>query len=65
MKREDHEGPPCSCPLCVAAGVDDKPIRRDYRSGKWVHGYDLKRLYDAQADFWNRVKAITDRKAMS
>lgn len=64
MKREDFEGPPCHCPDCVRADVTEKPIRRDYRTGKWVHGYELRKLYEAEADFWNRVKAISDRKGM-
>jgi hypothetical protein len=64
VKREDYEGPPCHCEACVMADITDKPIRRDYRSGKWVHGYELKKLYQAEADFWNRVKAISDRKGM-
>jgi len=51
MKPADHVGPPCSCPLCVQAGVTQLEARRDPRSGVWLHGYDLKRWYEARDQF--------------
>lgn len=62
MKREDFEAFPCGCGECVQAGVNTKPQRRDPRSGKWLHGYDLKRLYDAEASFWQQFRALVDSK---
>lgn len=63
MKRDDYESPPCHCPDCSQAGVTDKPLRRDPRSGKWLHGYALKAVYDAEADFWARVRAKDHARA--
>ena len=64
MKREDFEAPPCQCPECTQAGVTDKSLRRDPRSGKWLHGYALKGVYLAEAEFWARVKRLGDAKAL-
>ncbi len=46
MKRRDFEQDPCSCGECVQAGVADKRQLRDPQTGRWLHGYDLKRYYD-------------------
>ncbi len=64
MTREDFEGPCCHCSLCVMADVTDKPIRRDGTTGKWLHGRELRKAYEAEADFWAKVKAVSARKGM-
>ena len=60
----DHERGPCTCAECAQAGVSEQPQKRDPRSGKWLHGYDLKRLYDAQARFWETFRAQVATKGM-
>jgi hypothetical protein len=64
MKRDDFEGPPCSCPDCTQAGIAGANTQRDPKTGKWLHGYALKRVLESRAEFWERVKAISDRKGM-
>ena len=44
----DFIGPPCGCPACVQAVVNEHEQRRDPWTGKWLHGYDLKRWYEAR-----------------
>lgn len=58
MKREDFEGPPCSCPACFQAGVSEQPQIRDRYTGKWLHGQDLRRWYEAKAKFEELAKTI-------
>jgi hypothetical protein len=47
IRREDFVRPPCTCAECRQAGVDTQEQVRDPDSGKWLHGYALKRYYDA------------------
>lgn len=56
MKREDIEGAPCLCPECHQAGVSELPLVRDPQSAEWLHGYRLKRWYEAK----NRYRAAMD-----
>lgn len=64
MKREDHEQGPCTCGDCQQAGVSHLNQRRDPFSGKWLHGYDLKRLYDAADACREMVKKLASMKGM-
>jgi hypothetical protein len=61
MKTEDFVGPPCDCPDCRQAGVTDLNTKRDPWTGKWLHGYDLKRLYEAQQKFLREARAAVGR----
>lgn len=56
MKIEDFEEPPCGCALCVQADVAHLPIRRDWSTGVWLHGYDLKRWYAARERFMTAAR---------
>lgn len=58
MKREDFEGEPCSCAECSQAGVTDKPLIRDRYTGVWLHGYNLKRWYEAKAKFQQQMAEL-------
>ncbi len=51
MKPVDYIGDCCECPECSQAGVSEKPIRRDPRSGAWMHGQALRRWYEAYENF--------------
>ena len=62
VRWEAFEREPCHCPRCVQAGVEDRPQKRDPRGGHWLHGYDLKRLYEAEAAFWQRFNELKARK---
>lgn len=53
--RSDFEQAPCPCGECVQAGVAGFPQLRDWSSGKWLHGYDLKRVYEAKDAFWKKA----------
>jgi hypothetical protein len=64
VKWEDFEREPCGCGECVQAGVSGRPQKRDPQTGKWLHGYDLKRLYQAQDSFWKKFKAMASTKGM-
>lgn len=57
MNRADYIGPPCACPECTQAGVTHRETRRDPRSGAWLHGYALRRWYDA----FDRAQALWRR----
>jgi hypothetical protein len=59
MKPEDFRRGPCACPECRQAGVDEKPQLRDPQSGRWLHGYDLRRNYDAADRFRAQLKALS------
>lgn len=48
MKPEDFIGEPCTCGECRQAQVSQLPSRRDPWTGKWLHGYPLRRLYEAK-----------------
>lgn len=62
MKPADFVGRPCDCPNCRQAGVTELAIRRDPRSGEWLHGYDLKRWYDAKARFEQAARAAVGER---
>lgn len=62
MKREDFIGAPCSCGECVQAGVSHEEIRRDPDSGRWMHGYSLKRFYENYARFKREARAAVGPK---
>lgn len=64
MKREDYEQQPCSCAECRQAGVSHLFQKRDPRSGVLLHGYPLRRLYDAEAEFWRRLDGLKASKAI-
>lgn len=64
MKRADFEREPCQCPECRQAGVDDKPQRRDPQTGKWLHGYALKRGYDAADACLEAVRKLAQGKGI-
>ena len=57
MKYSDVIGDPCACPQCMQAGVSEVAVRRDPRSGAWLHGYDLTRWYQAREQFLTRARA--------
>ena len=56
MKAADFEREPCFCGECQQAGVSERPQKRDPRTGKWLHGYELRRLYEAEANFWDKFR---------
>lgn len=73
-ERRGFEGAPCGCGTCREAGVEDRPTRfvpveppdrrvldrRSVLRGRWIHGWDLARWYQARADCYEvmlRVKA--------
>jgi hypothetical protein len=58
MNLRDIQGEPCSCGQCVQAGVSDKPIRRDPHSGVFLHGYDLRRWYEARDGFLAKARKV-------
>jgi len=51
LQPKDHIAPPCSCPECYQAGVTKLEQRRDPYSGKLLHGYPLRRWYEAREQF--------------
>lgn len=59
LKRDDFERPACDCGECRQAGVSDRPQLRHSRTGVWLHGYELKRVYEARDSFW----ALVHRKS--
>lgn len=56
MRTEDMIQPPCGCPECVQAGVSTLERRREPRTGELLHGYPLKRWYDAKAAFVTQAR---------
>lgn len=58
MRPEDYTRQPCDCPECKQAGVDQEIQYRDQYTGKWLHGYELKRLHDARKKFWEEMQAV-------
>lgn len=56
MRPQDVQGEPCACEACVLAGVSGRPVRRDPRTGRWMHGRELRKWWDAHDAFWARVK---------
>lgn len=57
MHLADFQGPPCRCGECVQAGVTELPQRRDPDTGCWLHGYALKRWYEARDEFRRRARS--------
>lgn len=45
MKDADFIAPPCDCAECRQAGVSHLEIRRDPYTGRWLHGYELRRWW--------------------
>lgn len=57
MKPGDFIGAPCSCAECCQAGVTARELRRDPTTGAWLHGYALKRWYEAMEHFKRKARA--------
>lgn len=57
MKPEDFIGAPCACGECMQAGVQTLETRRDRETGRWLHGYALKRWYEARDRFREQARA--------
>lgn len=51
------EREPCTCPQCYQAGVSTRPQVKSWKSGEWLHGYELKRVIEARDAFWRVVNA--------
>lgn len=51
MKIEDFRAAPCACPECRQAGVTDLERVRDPQTGRLLHGSELRRWYEARAQF--------------
>lgn len=62
LKRDDFEREPCDCGECRQAGVSDRPQLRSARTGAFLHGYELKRVYEAQDAFWALVHRKSDER---
>ncbi len=56
IKRDDFEREPCTCPACCQAGVSERPQQRSRKTGEWMHGSELRRVYEARDAFWAVVK---------
>ena len=52
--KPQSEQPLCACPECYQAGVSTRPQLVD-RYGELLHGYALKRVWEARDDFWRMV----------
>lgn len=57
MTARDMIQPPCSCGECQQAGVSALEQRRDPQTGQWLHGYPLKRWYEARERFRTLARA--------
>lgn len=64
MKPQDFEQAPCHCPQCVQAGVSELPQIRDRHTGKWLHGYDLKRWVEARDSFWTSFHQQVEKRGI-
>jgi len=64
MKTQDFIREPCSCGECQQAGVSALEQRRDPWTGKWLHGYDLKRWYQAKDTVREKFNAMISGKGM-
>ena len=60
MKTQDFIREPCSCGECQQAGVSALEQRRDPWTGKWLHGYDLKRWYQGSGRAFPNRGACSD-----
>ena len=65
MKHEDFEQMACTCPECVQAGVSTLVQIRDRHTGKFLHGYPLKKWYEARDRFWQTCHEQAQKRAMS
>lgn len=64
LKRSDIESAPCGCPICHQAGVAERPQLRSPQTGALLHGYDLRRLYEAQEAFWRTFRRLVEQHSM-
>ena len=64
MKHEDFQQMACACGDCQQAGVSALVQVRDPRTGKFLHGYDLKRWYVARDAFWKTFHEQAAKRAM-
>lgn len=62
MKAEDFIAPPCACGECVQAGVSDQELRRDPHTGRWLHGYALKRWYEQRDAIFPKLRRMIGAK---
>lgn len=51
------DGEPCGCSECVAAGVEDEPVRAVPYAGL-IHGYALKKFVLARQAFFAEAKRL-------
>lgn len=51
MNDRDFIADPCGCPECYQAGVQGQLRRRDPYTGELMHGFRLRRWYDARDAF--------------
>jgi hypothetical protein len=58
VKYEDFITPPCSCGPCRQARVDHLEGRRDPATRAILHGYDLKRWYEARERYQQAMAAL-------
>lgn len=63
LKRDDFERESCTCPACYQAGVSERPQLRSTRTGAWMHGEELRRVYEARDKFWALVGRKTAERA--
>jgi hypothetical protein len=61
LKPSDFIGDPCGCGECLQAGMSTLPIRRDPFSGEWLHGYALKRWYDAKEQYRRATQQVATK----
>jgi hypothetical protein len=61
MNKSDFVGFPCGCGECVQAGVSNREQRRDPHTGKWLHGYALKRWYESRDRFQQLARAAAGK----
>ena len=54
---------PCTCEACTVAGVSHRPQLKSRKQGEWLHGKELRRVYEAQDAFWAVVNRMFGRKA--
>lgn len=64
MRPEDFIAAPCACGACQQANVTQLEVRRDPRSGRWLHGYELKRWYEARQAAREAFRQWTKREML-
>lgn len=57
------EREPCTCEACTVAGVSHRPQLRSRKNGDWLHGKELRAVYEARDTFWRLVNAKFRRQA--